>query len=372
MIELVLAFQDKDGQYAEHAGVVLASVFHNTSSPVNVHILHDETLNDDNKQKLVELTTRFNHTINFYHITIPQDMLQVMAGVGSINAWTQACMYRLLLPGLIPVDKIIYLDCDVLVNMDITQLWQIDLGNYYLGAIKDQGIMEVAQIINSKGLNPDLYFNSGVVLFSLNNIRSNAGWYGETLNFFRNFPDTTMPDQDALNVVYGGNYLPLDLRYNSFSLASVDHDFTNKIVHFAGIEKCWDANSIGAELYRNYLNLTPWSEQQPQKAVEVHPTEFHPAEPHPTVVQKNRKRKSAKRYRKRIYNTASYNSLKRRARKASQGKPFKRSIKMRDRRTKISLIDLPSLRLIRPIRTNKGNPNKETGSTLYLPLRKYL
>lgn len=34
MIELVLAFQDKDGQYAEHAGVVLASVFHNTSSPL--------------------------------------------------------------------------------------------------------------------------------------------------------------------------------------------------------------------------------------------------------------------------------------------------------------------------------------------------
>ncbi|AIQ12252.1 glycosyltransferase family 8 protein [Paenibacillus durus] len=362
MIELVLAFQDKDGQYAEHAGVVLASVFHHTSSPVNVHILHDETLNDDNRQKLVDLTTRFNHTINFYHIIIPEDMLQVMAGVGSINAWTQACMYRLLLPGLIPVDKIIYLDCDVLVNMDITELWQIELGNYYLGAIKDQGIMEIAPIINSKGLNPDLYFNSGVILFSLINIRSNAGWYGETLNFFRNFPDTTMPDQDALNVVYGGNYLPLDLRFNLFSLASVDHDFTNKIVHFAGIEKCWDANSIGAELYRNYLNLTPWSEQQPRKAVEVHPAVVHPA-----VVQKNRKRTSAKRYRKRISNTASHNSLKRRVRKASQGKlPLKRS-----RRTKISLIDLPSLRLIRLTRTNKGTQNKETNSAPNLPLRKY-
>ncbi|WP_025693001.1 glycosyltransferase family 8 protein [Paenibacillus zanthoxyli] len=358
MIELVLAFQDKDGKYAEHAGVVLASVFHHTSSPVNVHILHDETLNEDNKQKLVELTTRFSHTINFYHIIIPQDMLQVMAGVGSINTWTQASMYRLLLPALIPVDKIIYLDCDVLVNMDITELWQFELGNYYLGAIQDQGIMAVAQNINSKGLNPALYFNSGVILFSLNNIRANPGWYEETLNFFRNFPDTTMPDQDALNGVYGGNYLPLDVRFNLFSLASVDHDFTNKIVHFAGPEKCWDANSIGAELYRNYLNLTPWSEQHSQKAVEVHPT----------VVRKNKKRKSAKRYRKRIYSTTSHNSLKRRARKASQGKLlFKRS-----RRTKISLIDLPSLRLIKLIRTNKGHQQKETNSTSNLPLRKHI
>ncbi|AKG34154.1 glycosyltransferase family 8 protein [Paenibacillus durus] len=364
MIELVLAFQDKDGKYAEHAGVVLASVFHHTSSPVNVHILHDETLNEDNKQKLIELTTRFNHTINFYHIIIPEDMLQAMAGVGSINIWTQASMYRLLLPALIPVDKIIYLDCDVLVNMDITELWQIELGSYYLGAIQDQGIMAVAQNINSKGLNPDIYFNSGVLLFSLNNIRANPRWYEETLNFFRNFPDTTMPDQDALNGVYGGNYLPLDVRFNSFSLASVDHDFTNKIVHFAGTEKCWDANSIGAELYQNYLNLTPWSVQQPQKAVELHPTQVHP-----TVVQKNKKRKSAKRYRKRIYNTASHNSLKkRRTRKVFLGKlPFKRS-----RRTKISLIDLPSLRLIRLIRTNKGHQHKETSSTPNLPLRKHI
>ncbi|MDT3428936.1 lipopolysaccharide biosynthesis glycosyltransferase [Paenibacillus forsythiae] len=336
MIELVLAFQDKDGQYAEHAGVVLASVFHNTSSPVNVHILHDETLNEDNKRRLVELATRFNHTINFYHITIPQDMLQVMAGVGSINAWTQACMYRLLLPALIPVDKIIYLDCDVLVNMDLLELWQVELGECYLGAIKDQGIMEVAHIISSKGLDPELYFNSGVIVFALNTIRSNVGWYEETLNFFRNFPDTTMPDQDALNVVFGRNYLPLDLRFNSFSITSQDHDFTNKIVHFAGVEKCWDAGSLGSELYRNYLNLTPWSPDEPQQPAEAAPS-AHPAQAKKT----NGKRKTA---------SAKRLNLKRGVRRASRRKVLlKRSSRMKGRQTKISLISLPSLRLIRQI-----------------------
>ncbi|WP_334072998.1 MULTISPECIES: glycosyltransferase family 8 protein [Paenibacillus] len=263
MIELALAFQDKDGQYAEHAGVVLASIFHNTKSAVNVHILHDETLSEDNRQKLFELATAFNQTIQFYPVAIPEDLRQVMENVASVNVWTTACMYRLLIPGLVPVDKIIYLDCDILVNMDIEELWKIELNGAYLGAVWDQNIMNVTHTISSMGLNPDLYFNSGVILFDLNSIRQKPDWYGETLNFFRNFPGTTMPDQDALNAVYGGNYLPLDLRFNLFSMAAADPDYHNKIVHFAGEDKCWDRHSPGWELYLKYLSLTPWSKQAP-------------------------------------------------------------------------------------------------------------
>ncbi|UQZ35960.1 hypothetical protein C2I18_21955 [Paenibacillus sp. PK3_47] len=259
MIQLALALQDKDGRYAEHAGVVLASVFNNTASPVNVHILHDETLTDENKQKLLQLTARYKHTINFYPIVLPEEMLQVMAAVNSINIWTPACMYRLLLPALVEVEKIIYLDCDVLVNMDLAELWNTDLQHHYLGAVWDQGIREVAHVIHDKGLNPDLYFNSGVVLFSLNNIRSHVTWYQETINFLRNYPDSTMPDQDALNAVFGGNYLPLDLHYNFFNLTIPDHNYSSKIVHFAGPVKSWDQESPGWGLYRKYLRLTPWS-----------------------------------------------------------------------------------------------------------------
>ncbi|MEK5029562.1 glycosyltransferase family 8 protein [Paenibacillus sp. FSL M7-1046] len=258
MIELALALQDQDGHYAEHAGVVLASVFHNTASRVNVHILHDQTLTEENKSKLMRLTSRYKHTITFYPITLPENMLQVMENVGSINVWTQACMYRLLLPALIPVEKIIYLDCDVLVNMDLEELWRIDLGQYYLGAVWDQGIMEVAHVINSKGLVPERYFNSGVVLFALNTIRCHQEWYEETLHFLRSFPDSTMPDQDALNAVFGGNYLQLDRRFNFFNQSIPNHDFHNKIVHFTGTEKFWDQNSPGAGLHHKYLSLTPW------------------------------------------------------------------------------------------------------------------
>ncbi|WP_440961881.1 glycosyltransferase family 8 protein [Paenibacillus nitricinens] len=319
MIEIALAFQDKDGKYAEHAGVVLASVFHHTSSPIHVHILHDASLTEVNKRKLTRLTTKHQHTISFYPITLPEDMLQVLANINAIDMWTHASMYRLLLPALIPADKIIYLDCDVLVNIDIAELWQVELNEKYLGAIWDQGIMDVAPIVSAKGLNPEIYFNSGVIVFALNNIRQNTNWYQEMLNFLRTFPDVTMPDQDALNAVFGANYLPLDIRFNSFNMAIPDHDYNNKIVHFAGDEKCWNTDSSGFALYRKFLNLTPWRAFKAKL--------------------KRRKRK------------VSY--IKRRfTRKSNRRIIYRRRIKMI--RTSISPLSLFQLKLIRTIRRRKG------------------
>lgn len=108
------------------------------------------------------------------------------------------------------------------------------------------------------GLNPETYFNSGVIVFALNNIRQKMNWYEETLHFWRSYPGTTMPDQDALNHVFGGNSLLLDERFNSFCLPGSGQDLNNKIVHFAGDTKMWDPLSEGYGLYQELLGLTPW------------------------------------------------------------------------------------------------------------------
>lgn len=258
MIELALAFNDKDGSYSEHAGVVLASVFRHTGSPVNVHILHDETLTEENKNRLTELVSGFNNNIHFYPVTIPPEMAEALSGTGSLDRWTWGSLYRLLLPSLIQADKVIYLDCDVLVNMDIAELWNIDLNGYYLAAVRDQGILGIAGLVMTYGLNPETYFNSGVIVFALNNIRQKMNWYEETLHFWRSYPGTTMPDQDALNHVFGGNSLLLDERFNSFCLPGSGQDLNNKIVHFAGDTKMWDPLSEGYGLYQELLGLTPW------------------------------------------------------------------------------------------------------------------
>ncbi|WP_019914653.1 glycosyltransferase family 8 protein [Paenibacillus sp. HW567] len=281
MIELLLTINDKDGRYTEHAGVVLASIFCNTQQKINVHIVHDDTLTEENKAKLTQLVDIFHHNINFYHVSVPGDLQEVASGVHKINYWTIASMYRLLLPLFIQADRVIYLDCDILVNMDINELWSIDLGDRYLGAVLDQG-ENLLEYFNSLGLNAELYFNSGVILFHLNNIRNKPTWYEEMLNFMRVHPMMTMPDQDVLNAIYSSNYLQLDQRFNTF--ASSELDMVQKIVHFAGDEKWWDSDSPAAPIYANYLAMTPWGrDPAPVPVYEPEPVSisFEPPPPMP-------------------------------------------------------------------------------------------
>ncbi|GIP60573.1 glycosyltransferase [Paenibacillus woosongensis] len=258
MVELALAFTDKDGSYAEHAAVVLTSVFLHTGSQVNVHILHDESLTEENKLRIKQLVSHYNHTVNFYSVVFPPDLAEVVEGAQSVNTWTRGSMYRLLLPFLPNIGKVIYLDCDVLVNLDIQELWNIDLNGYYLAAARDPGVAGLTDILLPLGLNPDNYFNSGVIVFGLDNIRHNPEWYDKMKDFLREHPSTTLPDQDILNHVFGSNYLQLGGEFNTFSFSNPDQDFNHKIVHFAGETKWWDPASPGYALYEEYLNLTPW------------------------------------------------------------------------------------------------------------------
>ncbi|MDP4099433.1 hypothetical protein OIN60_22205 [Paenibacillus sp. P96] len=258
MVELVLSLNDRSGEYAKHAAVVLASVFSNIKKTINIHILYDETLTEENRAKLTALARAYHHYIFFYHVTIPEDMLQASAQVHKIDHWTKASMYRLLLPNFLPADRVIYLDCDVWVNMDISELWSIDLGEHYLGAILDQGKEGLGDYFPTVGLCGDTYFNSGVILFHLDNIRKKENWYDEMLYFLRKYPITTMPDQDALNFMYGSNYLQLDQRFNTFAYEGLNPD--NKIVHFAGEDKkWWDHHSPAAPIYHSFLAMTPWA-----------------------------------------------------------------------------------------------------------------
>lgn len=257
MIELVLTLNDRSGTYSQHVGVVLASIFSSTQQPINVHILHDETLSEDSKLKLTQLTEKFHHSIHFYMMSIPEDMAEVSAHVDHIEHWTGASMYRLLLPNIIQTERAIYLDCDVWINMDINELWSVDLGDHYLGAVLDQG-MNMDEYFTSVGLNGSIYFNSGVILFHLDNIRNHKpDWYSEMLHYLRTYPMTTMPDQDVLNFLYSPKYLQLDQRFNTFAHAGLDP--ANKVVHFAGDDnKWWKDDSPSVALYRSFLAMTPF------------------------------------------------------------------------------------------------------------------
>jgi len=142
--------------------------------------------------------------------------------------YSEAASFRLLLPELLPdYDKILYLDCDVIIRQDMVALYRdTDIGDNYLAAIYEAPIEGQAERIKALGCTPGQYFNSGVLLMNLRQMREES--VSERLLRACEKEYMEFPDQDALNQVCQGRVLPLNPVYNSirtFFLPQYKKDF---------------------------------------------------------------------------------------------------------------------------------------------------
>lgn len=146
--------------------------------------------------------------------------------------YTEAIFYRILLltEAFEKYDKMIYLDCDTILMEDISVLWNTDLMNHPVAAIKDysieiQKIYETGIFYEKKMYNfssyiksalklqrPEWYFNSGVMIFNLSECRKRQDL--QKLNNILSEHKYFYPDQDALNIIYNRQILLLDTGWN--------------------------------------------------------------------------------------------------------------------------------------------------------------
>lgn len=164
--------------------------------------------------------------------------------------------YRLLAGQMLPehVDKILYLDPDILVINPLRELWEMELEENLFAAAAHTGKTEFANDMNRirLGVEHD-YYNSGVLLMNLKLARKEIlpeklFQYVETHR-----KELVLPDQDLLNALYGERILPLDdavwnydaRNYNNYMMRSgakynskwvMEH---TSILHFCGKAKPW-------------------------------------------------------------------------------------------------------------------------------------
>ena len=149
-------------------------------------------------------------------------------------------VYSKLFPNL---DKILSLDVDTIVNKDISELWELDISNYYVAGVRH------TSDFNKNGL----YINGGVLLQNLDKIRNDK--VDEKMIFRINHYRKEYAEQDILNEVYKNHILELPSQYNS-NPAFMNYDPKEpKIYHFAGIRDYFFVNPM----VRNYINMS-WEE----------------------------------------------------------------------------------------------------------------
>ena len=258
-----------DNNYAQHLGVAIASVLKTTKTKkgIDIYVLIDRNFKKKNKKKLKRIERlKKNSTINF--ITIDESLFKNFPLL-SDQHFTIPTYYRYIIPKLLnKINKLIYLDCDLIVKEDIEKLYNIDIGENYIGAVQDTLCYE-----NQKRLNlikGKYYCNAGVLILNLKKLRKDN--IPEKLIKWtqKNATRIKWLDQDVINCVLedGIYYLDLGWNFQHFPgdiIRFEKEEFNRvkkhpKIVHYIGYIKPWDC-TIGrlyGYLYFQYLLFTPW------------------------------------------------------------------------------------------------------------------
>lgn len=152
-----------DGNYMQHVAVLLCSVYENNRdlNDVCIHLVTFH-VKDEEIIRLDKQLKQYGWTFKKYQI----DDIKEKTGVEIPPTISIAAYIRLFLPSIldISVKKVLYLDCDIIINGSIKPLLNQDISNHYIVGALDVSTRQSAQKI---GLTNDPYYNSGMLLINL-------------------------------------------------------------------------------------------------------------------------------------------------------------------------------------------------------------
>lgn len=206
-----------DNNFLLYLGVALCSVCENNGGQeLNFHIIVGDDVPASGKAMLSDMVGRYGGRTTFYSINESVLAELPVGQPGQPPHISAAAYYRLFLASILPetVDKVLYLDCDIINVADLTALWDTDIDGYALAAAPD--VIECCDLLYERLHYPAEfgYFNSGVLLVNLKYWRENH-LQEEFLNFWKQHPERVLfHDQDILNYVLKERKRVLHLKYN--------------------------------------------------------------------------------------------------------------------------------------------------------------
>lgn len=247
VIPIVVAFTPN---YFIPAATCLYSILKHSPETENLHVicLLTEELPERMKEKLRQLGGK---RVSYSFINLMGKLQNIYID----ERYTIAASYRLLLPDLLPeYDKVIYIDCDVIVRNNLAKLYhEIDLKNNYLAAVFEASLDFQIPYLESIGCAPGQYINSGFLIMNLVQLRAD--------NMVEKFLEASkveglqFPDQDVLNQLCEKHILGLPPYYNgirTFFLPQYKREF---LKYYS--EKEWnDVQNIGTI---HYTGTKPWN-----------------------------------------------------------------------------------------------------------------
>lgn len=201
-----------DNNYVSYCCVLITSFCENNLGEEHTFFILSDGFTKENELLLTKTVKKYNQKIRLCTINT-----ELLANAPIENPHlTISTFYRILAPLYIPnnVDKILYLDCDIIVRHSLQQLWNTDISNYAIGAVTDCLSGDIKKY-NSLQYDYSLgYINAGVLLINLKYWRENDVT-NRILSFINEHPERLQyEDQCAINYVLRNEKKFLPIKFN--------------------------------------------------------------------------------------------------------------------------------------------------------------
>lgn len=248
--KIIPIFYASDKNYIPYLAVALTSVKAYASKEYlyKIHVLCSGEL--DGQDRKIKQMEEENFSIQF--IDVGEELNRIRDCMVCRDYYTPAIYYRLLIAELFPqYDKALYLDCDTVALSDVAQLYEIEIGDNYIGAVADQVVTSVPQFCayteKALGIAPTRYFNSGVIVMNLAKFRE-IRFCQQFEKVLRSYWFVVAPDQDVLNLICKDKVYYYEAKWNQMPLAGVDGKPC--LVHYNLAMKPWHYDGV---LYEEYF-----------------------------------------------------------------------------------------------------------------------
>lgn len=271
-----------DQSYIAYCGVMLGSLFeHNPSETFCIHAISSR-VTPAQQMQLITFCQKYKATLTFYNVDF--DSIKDFP-IKAKDHLSLAAYLRLFMSELLPsdIDKVLYLDCDMIVVDSIRELWNIDISQVAVAAVEERPPYDTDSPLRLGYPSSFSYFNSGVMLINLKRWRE-KDLLRHCKEFLANqFEKIRLHDQDVLNALLYDERLFLPIRWNVMDFFLFTRPLVQEcrkealqqaiaqpgIIHFTGKRKPW-LHSCDSPYRNYYLKLARkyhWKVITPQESI---------------------------------------------------------------------------------------------------------
>ena len=240
--QIIPIFYACDDNFVKYTIVSLHSMIKNASKEYKYHVyILNTNITKEMQDRLMVLANE-NFEISFEDVT---NYLHSIADKFPIrDYYSKTTYFRLFIAEMFPqYNKAIYIDSDTIVQGDISNLYEIDLKDYYVGACHEQAMVQVNEygtyVEKCVGVSRYSFFNAGMILINCKQFRDHKV-LEKFIKLLQVYKFVVTQDEDYLNVICKNHVLWLNQKWNTEVFGEIPYPIKDAfIIHYIMVSKPW-------------------------------------------------------------------------------------------------------------------------------------